>query len=152
MDDNLPVQPTQGSAQNVKSDAGVNAPPAQPTPLSGSIGKELEGGAGLTVAESPRAAEIGHDVDLPKEVSRVGVTVHPTVIPIPANLTRAGVRPAGMNVPASTGGATTVVLPLTDAEIAAGLTKSITLSWRWLAEWCRRRIKQIHTTLVSKKK
>src|SRR3989344_4363561 len=59
------------------------------------------------------------EANIPKEVSSAGVSVHPTTVPI----------------------------PLTDDQIAAGLKKSVKVSIRWLAEWCVRKIKQMHNMM-----
>ncbi len=83
---------------------------------------------------------------LPKEVASAGVTIHPTSIPIPPPVAKMGVRPAGANVPTP---AVAITLPITDDQIAQGLEKSIRDSFRWLAEWCLRRLKQVHVGLKS---
>jgi hypothetical protein len=116
------------------------------TTTTGSISKEIEGGI-HPISETPPLVEVGKDIELPKEVVRAGVTIQPTVIPIPPHLTSAGVAPAGQNVTVGTGN--TVVLPLTDDQIAQGLKQGITNSWRWLAEWCRRKLKLLHSKLLS---
>ena len=96
--------------------------------------------------EVPIAQEPGHDIDtLPKEVASAGVSVHPTTVPIPNAVAKLGVQPGTANVPMPT----TVTLPITDDQIAQGLGKSIRESFRWLAEWCVRRLKQAHMGLQS---
>jgi len=84
--------------------------------------------------------------DLSKEVASAGVTVHPTTIPVPLPVAQMGVQPGAANVPMPTA---TVTLPITDDKIAEGLAKSIKESFRWLAEWCVRRLKQVHMGLQS---
>jgi len=96
--------------------------------------------------EVPVPEEAGHDIDtLPKEVASAGVSVHPTTVPIPNAVAKLGVQPGTANVPMPT----TVTLPITDDQIAQGLGKSIRESFRWLAEWCVRRLKQAHMGLQS---
>ncbi len=117
-----------------------------PVPASGtspSINKEQEtGGIG---AEAPfRPA--GQEVEVSPEVSSSGVKIQPTSIPIPPPVSQMGVAPAGQNVPAP---AAPVSLPLSDDQIAQGLKQSIWSSWRWLAQWCLRRLKQVHMGLKS---
>ncbi len=109
---------------------------------SGSASKEIEGAE----AGEPLIREVGtHEVLLPKEVASAGVRVRPTTVSLPPKVSQMGVRPVGpTSKPVQT---TTVALPLTDDQIALGLKQSITNSWRWLAEWCVRRLKQIHMTL-----
>ncbi len=101
--------------------------------------KEVIGGIGNELPLSP----VGQEVELPKEVVSAGVSVHPTNIPIPPKVSQMGVKPLGQNVSAtpSTG---TITLPLTDDQIAQGMRQSAAISWRWLAEWCKRRLKQLH--------
>jgi len=70
-----------------------------------------------------------------------GVTVKPTVVSIPPPVQSLGVKPMGQNIPVQT--SPSVTLPLTDVQIAQGLHTSITSSLRWLAEWCRRKLKMI---------
>ncbi len=103
-------------------------------------GKEKESIGGLG-GELPLTA-IGQEVELPKEVTSAGVSVHPTNIPIPPKVSQMGVKPLGQNVFA-TPSAAGITLPLTDDQIAQGMRQSATTSWRWLAEWCKRRIMQI---------
>lgn len=116
--------------------------------VSGNIGssKEKEG-ISLGGLETGLRDVSGQEMELPKEVSAVGVKIKPTAIPIPPKVSQMGVKPAGPNVPLGTGA--TVTLPLTDDQIAAGLHQSLTSSWRWLAEWCRRRLLQLHVVLKS---
>jgi len=56
-----------------------------------------------------------------------------------------GVKPAGYNVPVQT--TTTVVIPMTDEQIAQGLQQGVAFSWRWFSEWCIRRMKQFHVVV-----
>jgi len=96
--------------------------------------------------------EIGTvEVPLPKEVAATGVTVHPTTIALPTPVTAMGVKPAGPTQPMGTGA--TIVLPLTDEAISQGLSQHMSDSWRWLSEWCVRRLKQMHLAikLIGKK-
>ena len=83
-----------------------------------------------------------HESVISGELESAGVKIHPTTIPIPERVSQMGVKPAGSNIPVQTG--TTVVLPLTDDQIAKGLHQSITSSWRWFAEWCVRQYKKLH--------
>lgn len=105
-----------------------------------SISKEIEGGVGLSEAGLQDAS--GQEVELAKEVASAGVKVHPTTVAIPQPVAQMGVKPIGTNVPSPS--AATVALPLTDDQIAMGLHQSIASSIRWLAEWCLRRLKQLH--------
>ncbi|MBI5620612.1 hypothetical protein HY949_02455 [Candidatus Gottesmanbacteria bacterium] len=108
-----------------------------------SIGKELEqGGVGL---EQPGLKDVsGREIELPKEVSAVGVSTQPTTVQIPQSVANMGVKAVGDAVVPI---APPSVLPLTDDQIALGLKQSVTSSWRWLAEFCVRRLKQLHMTI-----
>ncbi|OGG29900.1 hypothetical protein A2973_00185 [Candidatus Gottesmanbacteria bacterium RIFCSPLOWO2_01_FULL_49_10] len=110
-----------------------------------SIGKELEPvGVGL---EQPGLKDVSaKEIELPKEVVAAGVRAQPTTVPLPANVTKMGVTPVGDAVAPQT---TTVVLPLTDDQIAVGLRQSIANSWRWLSEWCERRLKQLRNGVIK---
>jgi hypothetical protein len=113
------------------------SPQNQGVSVSGN--KEVIGGA----IDRPDALKdaSGQEYEIPKEVSLAGVRMHPTTVPIPPNVANLGVKPAGQNIPSQT--KSTVVLPLTDDQIAAGLGQSVSSSWRWFSEWCLRRMKQL---------
>lgn len=134
MDDpkNVPLDTTQPSAGSA---------PQISTPVS-SGGKEIEAG---TFNVSPGELSIqeigGKEAELSSEIRAVGVKQQPTHIPIPQSVASMGVKQTGPTVPLSTG--STVVLPLSQAQISQGLTQNILTSWRWLSEWCLRRLKQI---------
>jgi len=114
--------------------------PPQTTPVASGPGMGKE-------AEAISSPELriddfgGKEVELPKEVVSAGVKTQPTVINLPKPITQMGVKPAGPNIGFGTG--STVVLPLTQPQITQGLQKSILDSWRWLAVWCIRRLKQL---------
>lgn len=123
------------------TDPQDQTPPSTPlgvTPASSFGSKEVVGG--VDRPEGLRDAT-GNEMELPKEVVQAGVRVQPTSVPIPPKVAQMGVKPAGQNIPVQTTSA--VALPISDAQIAAGLRISIVNSFRWLAEWCVKRIKQI---------
>ena len=108
--------------------------------MSGGIGsKEKERG------ELPLTNYGNIEMELPKEVASVGVSVRPTTVTIPKPVQQMGVTPTGTSVPIGNGA--TVTLPLTDDQIADGLHLGFASSWRWLAEWCIRRLKQTHVLI-----
>lgn len=110
-----------------------------PTPPQavGNIGKETE----LPSSPSSETAlkDLGKEMELPKEVSAAGVSLRPTVVSIPPPVQKLGVKPTGQNVPRGMTGGISMVL--TDEQIAQGLHTSIANSFRWLAEWCRHKLK-----------
>jgi len=116
-----------------------------PAPLSGanpSINKEQETGR---ITDAPfRPA--GQETEVSPEVASSGVAVQPTTIPIPQSISAMGVQPAGQNIPQAE---PAVDLPLSDDQIAQGLKQSVWSSWRWLAQWCLRKLKQLHMGLKS---
>jgi hypothetical protein len=122
------------------NDLPSSPPPPQPI-STGSINKESEvGGPPSEVSFRPT----GQEVELSPEVISSGVTVQPTSIPIPPSVTQMGVAAVGQNVmPAPPA----VTLPLSDDQIEEGLKKSVSSSWRWMAEWCVRKLKQLHMGL-----
>jgi len=117
----------------------ASSQPSQPasTPGSPGLGKE---GEGISSSELP-IQDVEKEVKLQKEVVSAGVKTQPTVINLPKPITQMGIKPAGPNIGVGTG--STVVLPLTQPQIAQGLQQSILDSWRWLAVWCIRRLKQL---------
>lgn len=103
-------------------------------------GKEMEPAAGGL--EQPALKDVsGKEIELPKEVVAAGVRTQPTTIQLPAAVSQMGVSAVGTNTQTP---AAAVALPLTDDQIALGLKQSIMSSWRWLAEWCVRKLKQLH--------
>lgn len=120
----------------------------QPDPSTGTtpaVNKEIEGG--ISLGEPLPLKDIGtHEIDLPKEVVSVGVAPKPTSVKLPPAVQQLGVRASGGTVPSSQ--APAVALPLTDDQIAQGLKHGITSSWRWLAEWCVRQLKQLHKRIT----
>lgn len=106
--------------------------------------KEIEGN--IEMGELP-LRPTSPEVNLPKEVASAGVSAYPTTVSIPPTVAQMGVMATGANVPTA---AATVVLPLTDDQIALSLKKSVKVSIRWLAEWCVRKIKQLHHSLLKK--
>jgi hypothetical protein len=89
---------------------------------------------------------VGIESELSPEVVSSGVKVQPTSIPIPPPVSQLGVNPAGQNIPPPPAA---VTLPLSDDQIATGLKQSVWSSWRWLSEWCIRKLKQVHTGLKN---
>lgn len=106
-----------------------NPPPPPPT-------KEQEPSVS---PESSGIKEVGADIELPKEVQAAGVRTTSDSVQIPQPVAQMGVtavQSAPPPPPASP-------VPLSDDQIAKGLTQSIANSVRWLAEWCRKRLKQL---------
>ncbi len=119
--------------------------PAQPD-QNQPPGKELEGG--IAPGEPFPLKDIGtHEVNLPKEVVAVGVSQRPTNVKIPQAVQQMGVKIIGQSQ--TTQQAPTVALPLTDDQIAQGLKVGVTNSWRWFAEWCIRRLKQLRRNFTN---
>lgn len=117
-----------------------------PAQMQKPSGKEVEAAPGAGV-EVVTLKDVGREAPLPQEVSGAGVKIHPTSINLPQPVAQMGVTAVGQSTPPP---AVTVTLPLSDDEIAQGLHQSITSSWRWLAEWCVRKLKQLHRTLVKR--
>jgi len=125
---------------NTLPQSGTISPssPSQPIAISGGAGIGKEGEA-VPTSEQP-ILEIQKEVELPKEVISAGVKTSPTVINLPKPVSQMGVQPTGSNT--GLGNGATVTLPLTQPQIAEGLEKNILDSWRWLAVWCIRKLKQ----------
>lgn len=129
----------------VRSQAPIQTEDSKQT-LQGTMGKEKELD-GAEPLESLGVKEIGKEVELPKEVVRVGVSARPTAVQLPENVQKAGVKPLG-DTPLESG--KSVSLPLTDEEVVKGLHAGISDSFRWLAEWCRRRLELFKKVLKIK--
>jgi hypothetical protein len=130
------------SGQPQSDVTGQNTPPRGQS-VTSSVNKEVEGGS-IDRQDALKDAS-GQEYEIPKEVASAGVRIHPTTVPIPPRVTNLGVKPAGQNIPNQT--VSTVVLPLTDDQIASGLHEGLSSSWRWFSEWCLRRMKQLHVVV-----
>jgi len=118
-------------------DSSTQSTPLNPT--TGSLNKEM--GIGHIGAPESPLRDLGKEMDLPKEVVAAGVKASPTTIPIPPPVKNLGVKATGANIPVST--TATMKLPLSDVQIAEGLHTNIASSFRWLAEWCRYKLKKL---------
>lgn len=97
--------------------------------------------------EAPVIHEIGREQELPAEVANAGVALRQDTVFVPPPVAQLGVKAVGPAAPPPQ--TTTIVLPLTDEQIAQGLHQSIVSSWRWLAEWCLRQLAMVHMTVKS---
>lgn len=114
----------------------TNQPPAPP-PV-GSMAKETA--PVIETIESPIITEIGQEVGLPPEVKKAGVTMQSETVALPTPVQQLGVTQTGAPPPLKPA---SVVLPLTDDQIALGLKQSLSQSWRWLSEWCKRQARLV---------
>ena len=106
---------------------------------TGSFGKEQERG---TIGSSESALQdLGKEMDLPKEVVSAGVRTQPITVSIPPPVSNLGVKVTVTQIPMVK--TNSVALPLSDVQIAEGLHTNITSSIRWLAEWCRYKLKKL---------
>jgi hypothetical protein len=137
---NLPADQNQSTSPN--QTVPVNVAPPQ-TILSG-MNKEVEG-IGLSSREFPPYHEIQTEMELRPEVAAAGVKVQPTTVLMPTVVMQSGVTAVGQVNP--TQPPATIVLPISDDVIAEGLKQGVDSSWRWLAEWCVRKLKAIHQSI-----
>lgn len=121
-------------------------------PLAGSVVGSMEKEVAPVVGavEAPPIAEVGKDTELPPEVRNAGVSMKSDTIELPHLVQQMGVSAVGPAAP-PVSQAAAITLPLTDDQIAQGLHQSLMSSWRWLAEWCERQLKQAHILLTSVK-
>ena len=146
---NIPISQSDQSDQlNQSKGDDVSLPPGGAATSAGvsGIAKEFETG-GVPQSEQLRPAT--PEIEVPKEVTGAGVTVQPTTVALPPNVAGMGVQPAGANVPATPSDSPAANLPLSEEQIAKGLHESVMSSWRWLAEWCVRRLRQLHMGIRS---
>lgn len=127
--------------------SGSTTPQAGTPQPSGSMAKET--GPHISFAEVPLMQEVGQETPLSNEVTKAGVTIQPTSVTLPPSMQTLGVKAVGLTASAVAATAT-VSLPLTDDQIARGLHQSIMSSWRWLAEWCVRQLKQLHGIIIKR--
>jgi len=144
------VHDTMSSMNDLPDPANQTGNQSIPTSISGtSLQKEAEPVVDVNVSETAVMNEFGKDMALPKEVVQAGVTIHPTSINIPPSLTNAGLMSIGQPPVTTVSQTTAINLPLTDDQIAQGLAVGMENSWRWLAEWCVRRLKMLHMTIKN---
>lgn len=128
----------------------TSAPASQanlPPQISVSGGnKEIVGGGSLAPSEVILKA-VGQEVELPKEVADVGVRVEKPTVELPPAVQQMGVVPVGNAVPVQN--IKSGPVPLTDQQIADGLKLGVENSFRWFAEWCTRRLLQVHKSVKS---
>ncbi len=122
-------------------------PPGAPPQPTGSMGKET--GPHISFVETPLMQEVGQETPLSNEVAKAGVTIQPTSVTMPPSVQELGVKVVGSSSPAVSVASPAVTLPLSDDQIARGLHQSIMSSWRWLAVWCVRQLKQAHVMLKT---
>lgn len=133
--------------QAQQSQPPVANPVPAPPPSITMGGKEGEV-ASVAPPELPLKA-VAQEVVLPKEVASHGVSATPHTITLPLPLIQAGVQAVGAHASVHPIASTGIHLPLTDDEIAKALHASVTTSVRWLAEWCVRQIKMVHSTVSN---
>lgn len=132
---NDPAWPKQPTSQPVKvTSAGLSSKEVEV------INADVKSEAGLRA--------VGQEWELPKEVAQAGVKVQPTSVQIPSGLAQMGVKPL-KQTPTINNSGTVIALPLTDDQIMQGLQQNVTNSWRWLAQWCLRKLKQLHLIIKT---
>ena len=123
------------------SDPISNNTTSTPVGVSSGIQKEQE-----PIASSETGlTETMTEIEVSPELEKAGIEKRSETIELPPDLQKMGVVATGPSQPVVTA---TVSLPLTDDQIAQGLKHGVTNSWRWLAEWCIRRIKQFHKRIT----
>lgn len=114
------------------------------TPTTPSVDKEHEV---VQVVPGEMAQEISQEVEIPKEVERMGVTKIREEIELPPDVKKLGVAPSSSTVPVATTILPQIVLPISDQNVLVGLHAKVTIALRWLAVWCIRKLKKAHLTL-----
>ena len=128
-----PINPTNSTNNTNNTNTGTVQ-----VSTTGVSGREKE--VGNIAPQELQPVGSGVEIELPKEVAGVGVKSQPTVVSLPPNISQMGVKQIGANVSPTPPPA--VSLPLTDDQISQGLHQSVLSSWRWLAEWCVRKLRQ----------
>lgn len=123
-----------------------SVPSANQDPPQDAVGSMAKESLPPATAETPAIREVGQEMPLPSEVAKAGVKVKPTTVVLPKPVQQMGVNAVGDTVTPPPAAAP---LPLTDDQIAQGLHTGLSSSLRWLAEWCVRRLKQVHQSLKS---
>lgn len=116
-----------------------------PSGISVSSGKEKEGKLLETQEVVQKATQ---EIEVPKEVEKVGVEVRKETIELPPDVKKLGVTPSGASSPfSSIPSSPKISLPISDSQIMAGLHAQVTSALHWLAVWCLRKLKKAHIIL-----
>lgn len=136
---------------NQSSNKSTISTPSQP-PLPSATVKGVTT-TGLSKEQEPSqtvsaevATEITTEMEIPKEVEQAGVKKIQETIEIPPSVKKLGVTPVGSSASTTTT-IPTVVLPIPDQKIIAGLHTRLLNSLHWLAWWCIRKLKKAHVAL-----
>lgn len=129
---------------------GVNPPAAKPIPTSlsgvasagGNFSKEMEP---AVPKEQDAPEEMVADIELEPELEAIGVQKVTETIELPPDLAKMGMTAAGPAQPVTQ--TAVVKLPISDEMIVTGLHAQIISSFRWLSEWCVRKLKKAHLKL-----
>lgn len=95
-------------------------------------------GSGSKEVEPAGVREVGKEVEVPAETASTGAPVQPKTTNVPPTVPQTAAPTVSQQTPQAMRN-----VPLTDDQIAQGLTQSITSSWLWLAQWCIRKLKQL---------
>lgn len=104
--------------------------------------------------ENRAVVEAQANLQLAKEIMPGVHELHTVNEPItlPSQITEAGVSSTPLPLGAATYKRDELKLPMTQAQITGGLHQSVKKAARWLAEWCRKQIKEAHRMLKTRKK
>lgn len=121
----------------------ISQPTSGKMSISGGVGgKEAERSSIIT----PEAVQISHEMELPKELEKAGVSKFRETIELPPDLRKIGVSQIGANLQV-TPTLPKITLPVSDVTVAKGLHAPILSALRWLAVWCVKKLKKAHVKL-----
>lgn len=152
-----PAQNQNNSQKNIPHDVQIQPQPSTvqkpitpsgATPVVGSpagVSKERES---VEVASPEVVREISKEVEVSKELEKVGVRKIAGEVELPPDVKKLGAAPAGPSIPvAQATTLTTVVLPISDKKVVQGLHEPVINALRWLTIWCIRKLKKAHVAL-----
>lgn len=138
-----------GVAQNnpAAPTSAVNVPTGGITPLSVATGVGKEGSP-VEVNSPDTVSEITSEVEIPSEVEKAGVVSFKETIELPPDIRKLGVTQIGASVPVQNAPLLPQVdLPISDSQVVVGLHAGIGNAFRWLANWCIKKLKKAHVAL-----
>ncbi|MBI2617706.1 hypothetical protein HYW55_06235 [Candidatus Gottesmanbacteria bacterium] len=102
-----------------------------------------------TLKPPDSVSEVSQEVELPKDVERVGVVKFSEKVEIPPDVAKLGVTQSGPATPVQTTSQASqvVVLPITDEQVISGLHAQVTSALKWLSVWCLKQLQRAHITL-----
>ena len=92
--------------------------------------------------------EVSNEIEIPEEVEKAGMNKFHEKVEIPPDLKKLGVSQSGSSIPISQSASIPAVsIPISDAQVLAGLHSTVAESLKWIATWSIKKLKKAHIAL-----